>query len=145
MPIARTDDQSVILVVEDEEFLRFRAAGLLEEAGFEVLEAANADAALKIIEGRPDVRVLFTDIKMPGKLNGMELARKVHQQWPDVLLLLTSGGNWPCRGEIADGGRFLAKPYTGDEIMAEINELEREAEARRTAERRGTKGERGRT
>jgi DNA-binding response OmpR family regulator len=130
MPIARSDHRSAILVVEDEELLRLYAAGLLEQAGFEVLEAADADTALQIIQSRPDVHVLFTDIRLPGKLDGVALAQKVHEQWPQVLLLVTSGGSRPSRAEIAEG-RFLAKPYTRNELITEINELEREAEARR--------------
>jgi two-component system, response regulator PdtaR len=72
----------VILVVEDNELLRLHAAGLLEENGFGVVEAANADAALKLLETRDDVRLLFTDIQMPGSCDGMDLARKVHARWP---------------------------------------------------------------
>ena len=120
-----------VLVVEDEELLRLSAADLLEEAGFEVLQAADAEAALALIQGRPDVRVLFTDIGLPGKLDGMELAQKVHEQWPHVLLLVTSGQRRPSRAEIADDGRFLAKPYTGDQVLGEIASLQREAEGRR--------------
>jgi two-component system, response regulator PdtaR len=64
---------------------------LLEENGFSVLEAPNADAALTVLESRPDVKLLFTDVQMPGSLNGMELARKVHARWPHILLVITSG------------------------------------------------------
>src|ERR1700722_11685907 len=79
------------LVVDDEELLRLFAAGLLEEHGFEVLEAENAAAALKVLESHHGVRLLFTDIQMPGVLNGLDLARKVHARWPGVLLVITSG------------------------------------------------------
>ena len=123
--------QNAILIVEDEELLRLHAADLLEEAGFEVLEAADADAALALIGSRPDIRILFTDIGLPGELDGMELAQKVHEQWPHVLLLVTSGKQRPSESEIADDGRFVAKPYTGDDVIREIGALEREAEARR--------------
>jgi CheY-like chemotaxis protein len=122
--------QKAILVVEDEELLRLYAADLLEEAGFEALEAADADAALALIRSRPDIRVLFTDIELPGKLDGMELARKIHEEWPHVLVLVTSGKQRPSRTEMADDGRFLPKAYTRDEVIREINTLEREAEGR---------------
>ena len=125
-----TEKQDAGLVVEDEEMLRPFAVGLLEEAGFEVLEAANAEAALKLIESNQDIRILFTDIRLPGVLNGMELAREVHERWPDVLLLVTSGRTQPCCGELSDKGRFLAKPYTRDELISEIGALHREAETR---------------
>jgi CheY-like chemotaxis protein len=66
------ESSSVVLVVEDEELLRAFAAWQLEEAGFEVLQAANANEALRAMKSRPDVRVLFTDVQMPGRLDGME-------------------------------------------------------------------------
>jgi two-component system, response regulator PdtaR len=72
------NSKDAILVVEDEALIRLWAADLLEENGFCVLEAADADAALKLLETRPDVKLLFTDVQMPGSLNGMELAREVH-------------------------------------------------------------------
>ena len=123
--------QNAILIVEDEDLLRLHAADLLEEAGFEVLEAADADAALALIGSRPDIRILFTDIGLPGELDGIELAQTVHERWPHVLLLVTSGKQRPSESEIADNGRFLAKPYTRDDVIREIGALEREAEARR--------------
>ena len=79
---------------------------------------------------RADVRVLFTDIQMPGKLDGIQLARKVHEQWPHVLLLITSGGRKPERAEIADHGHFIPKPYAPHEVLREIADLDREAETR---------------
>lgn len=120
---------SPVLVVEDEALVRLYADDLLEEAGFEVIDAANADAALQIMADRPDVRLLFTDIQMPGRIDGMELARFVHEHWPHVLLLVTSGNPRPA-SEIADHGHFLAKPYMPDEVIREISNLAQEADAR---------------
>lgn len=125
------DTQPAVLVVEDEALVRLYAAELLEDAGFEVIEAHDATAALKIAGNRPDLRVLFTDIELPGKFDGMELARKVHEKWPHVLVLVTSGALHPPRAEIADHGRFLAKPYTRKRLLEEIGTLGREADARR--------------
>ena len=76
--------QSPVLVVEDEELLRVYVDGFLEEAGFEVLDAADADAALDIMARRPDVCVLFADIQMPDAMDGMELAHLVHKHWRQV-------------------------------------------------------------
>ena len=76
----------IALVVDDEALLRMYASDLLEEEGFAVLAAADAEAALRILEARPDVRLLFTDIQMPGGCDGMDLARKVNARWPNVLL-----------------------------------------------------------
>src|SRR5450432_3185422 len=91
-----------ILVVEDDELLRMVAADMLAENGFGVVEAANADAALKLLETRDDVRLLFTDIQMPGSCDGMDLARQVHARWPRILLVITSGHIKPAQAEIPD-------------------------------------------
>jgi two-component system, response regulator PdtaR len=121
---------SVILMVEDEELLRACAAGELEDAGYKVVEAASADEALDVMKTRPDVRVLFTDVQMPGRLDGMDLARKIHERWPNVLLLITSGGRQPGQDDMPDHGHFLAKPYRVQEVVKEIKALAREAAAR---------------
>jgi len=115
--------KAAILVVEDETLIRLWAAEVLQENGFSVLEAPNADAALKLLESRPDVKLLFTDVQMPGSLNGMELAREVHARWPHVLLVITSGRERPTRAEIPDDGRFMAKPYSAKELLGQVNDL----------------------
>ena len=125
-----TESTSVVLLVEDEELLRALAAWRLEEAGFEVVQAANAAEALQVMKSRADVDVLFTDVQMPGPLDGMGLARKVHEQRPNVLLLITSGNVRPAEGDIPDHGHFLAKPYRPQDVISEIGALAREAAAR---------------
>jgi CheY-like chemotaxis protein len=82
---------TVVLLVEDEPLVRMLGVDVLEDAGFTVVEAANASEALRALETRTDVRVLFTDVNMPGELDGLELARVVHQRWPDIRLLIASG------------------------------------------------------
>jgi CheY-like chemotaxis protein len=121
---------SPVLVVEDEVLLRLYAGDFLEAAGFEVVDAPHARAALDIMASRPDIRLLFTDIHMPGQISGMELARLVHERWPHVLLLITSGNERPSPAEIADHGHFLAKPYRPEEVIREIHDLTQEANAR---------------
>jgi CheY-like chemotaxis protein len=98
--VADAVNSKAILVVEDEALIRLWATDLLEENGFSVLEAKDADAALKILESRPDVKLLFTDVQMPGSLNGMELAREVHARWPHILLVITSGRERPTRRRV---------------------------------------------
>jgi CheY-like chemotaxis protein len=105
--------QPLALVVDDEELLRLHAAGLLEDHGFTVIEAENAEAALKALETHDQVRLLFADVQMPGALDEMDLARQVHARCPNVLLVITSGRQKPTRAEIPDDGRFVAKPYRG--------------------------------
>jgi two-component system, response regulator PdtaR len=113
----------VIVLVEDERLLRMASSDLLDERGYQVIEAEDADAALAIMEARPDVRLLFTDIQMPGSMDGMELARMVHENWPKVKLLLTSGNLRPSTAEIPDHGHFLSKPYRGREVIEEVDTL----------------------
>ena len=112
-----------IFVVDDEELLRLNAADLLEDNGYTVIEAANAEDALRTLERRPDVRLLFTDIQMPGPIDGMELARLVHERWPHILLVMTSGRSQPSRSEIPDDGRFIAKPYRAGELLGQVNKM----------------------
>jgi CheY-like chemotaxis protein len=115
--------QPVILVAEDEDLLRLLATDILEDQGFRVVEAANAQAALDVLEKTPDVRLLFTDINMPGALDGMELARRVHERWPHVQLVLTSGQSEPCRADIPDDGHFIAKPYRAEQLVGQVETL----------------------
>jgi len=123
MAETKTPPEPLILVVEDEELLRLFAADLLEEHGFRVVEARNAAAALKMLEARDDVRLLFTDIQMPGTLDGMDLAREVHQRWPRVLLVITSGQKKPTEEEMPDHGRFVAKPYRAEELLGQVDDM----------------------
>jgi two-component system, response regulator PdtaR len=115
------------LVVDDEEILRLFAAGLLEEHGFDVMEAENAAAALRVLDSHRDVRLLFTDIQMPGALSGMDLAREVHARWPNVLPRGASGQTKPSRAEIPDDGRFIDKPYGAAELFTEVDNLMRKS------------------
>ena len=70
-----------------------------------------------------DVDLLFTDIQMPGKLDGMDLARQVHARWPNVLLVITSGQKKPPDEEIPDHGRFVAKPYRAEELLGQVDDM----------------------
>jgi two-component system, response regulator PdtaR len=123
MTATQTAPEPLILVVEDQAILRLYAADMLEEHGFRVVEAQNAAAALKVLETRNDVRLLFTDIQMPGALDGMDLAREVHQRWPRVLLVITSGQKKPTEAEIPDHGRFVAKPYRAAELLGQVDDM----------------------
>jgi CheY-like chemotaxis protein len=113
----------VVLVVEDEALIRMGAADQLERNGYEVLEAGSAAEALAILKVRPEVRVLFTDIDMPGEFDGMELAERVHQRWPKVLLLVTSGRSSLHDADVPDHGMFLSKPYGDEGLSGAMTEL----------------------
>jgi CheY-like chemotaxis protein len=118
-----TQGNTIILIVEDEMIVRLIGSDTLLDAGYEVVEAATADEALQILEGHGDVEVLFTDIRMPGSMDGLELARVVHERWPAMKILVTSGDTFPPRGAIADDGRFIAKPYSTAALRREIGTL----------------------
>jgi CheY-like chemotaxis protein len=101
----------VILVVEDEVLVRMMAVMVAEDSGFEALSAATADEAIKILESRSDIRLVFTDVNMPGSMNGLRLAHAVRDRWPPVELLVTSAlGNVTAK-DLPARGRFLSKPY----------------------------------
>ena len=104
----------VVLIVEDEFLLRMNAVEMIEEAGFEVFEAGNADEAIAILESRLDIRVVFTDIQMPGAMDGLKLAAAVRSRWPPIKIIATSGYCAIREGDLPKGGVFLSKPYTSE-------------------------------
>ena len=112
-----------VLVVEDEGVVRLDAAETLRDAGFTVLEAANAEQALSVVARGAAVDVLFTDINMPGRMDGLELARRVNRLRPDVHLLLTSGKVRPAGGEIPAAGAFISKPYSPDAMTRAVSRM----------------------
>jgi two-component system, response regulator PdtaR len=119
-----SDGTPVVLLVEDELLVRMAAADDLQDAGFHVLEAANADVALAVLEiCSNDVQVLFTDIDMPGSMNGLDLAESVQQRWPHISLLISSAYHKPHPGQIPDEGRFVPKPYSSEDVVQHIREL----------------------
>lgn len=112
-----------VLVVEDEGLVRMMVVDLLEEAGFAVTEAPHADAAWAILERRQDdIRVLFTDIDMPGSMDGFVLAGRVADAWPHIGLVMTSGRRRMADREMPDAGRFLSKPYRSADLVRMIRE-----------------------
>jgi len=115
--------RAVILIVEDELLIRMNAVEMIEEAGFEVVEAASADEAIAILEGRLDITVVFTDIQMPGSMDGLKLAAAVRDRWPPIKIVATSGQVKLGPGDLPQGGRFLPKPYSPAEIMKTLREL----------------------
>ncbi len=118
-----TDTQQTILLVEDETLIRMHGADLLEDAGYEVLEAADAEEALAILASHDSVQLLFSDIDMPGSINGLDLARIVNDRWPDVRLLLTSGNHRLQDDQIPDSGQFVCKPWTPPALIARVRDL----------------------
>jgi two-component sensor histidine kinase/CheY-like chemotaxis protein len=112
-----------VLVVEDEMVLRMRAIDIVEDAGFAAVEAVNADEALAILESRADISLLFSDIQMPGSMDGLKLAHAVHERWPSIKIILVSG-----KVELADAdkpaqSRFFGKPLEEKQMIAELQEM----------------------
>jgi CheY-like chemotaxis protein len=114
----------VILVVEDETLLRMLAGDILtEDAGCRVIEDVNADEALILLESRHDVRLVFTDVNMPGSLNGFALARLVDMRFPGIKVIVTSGLARPGVGDLPKGKRFLPKPYAPSALITMVQEM----------------------
>ena len=113
----------VVLIVEDELLLRMDAADIIAAAGFEVIEAGNADEAIVILEARSDITVIFTDIQMPGSMDGLKLARAVRGRWPPIKIVATSSHVHVRETDLPDGGRFLPKPYNPRQVTGVLLEL----------------------
>jgi CheY-like chemotaxis protein len=113
----------VVLIVEDEFLLRMDAVDMIRAAGFDVVEAENADEAIEILEARLDITVVFTDIQMPGSMDGLRLAQAVRGRWPPIKIVATSGHVNVREKDLPEGGRFLPKPYSSREVTGVLREL----------------------
>ncbi|WP_062018307.1 response regulator [Aureimonas sp. AU4] len=105
-----------VLVVEDEPLILMNAIDFFEEAGFKVYEARNAAEALRVLEEQDDIRVVFTDVDMPGSMNGLALAFAVWDRWPPIQLIVTSGFTRIPQSDLPAGGVFVPKPYQHNTI-----------------------------
>jgi two-component sensor histidine kinase/DNA-binding NarL/FixJ family response regulator len=118
-----TDSPANVLVVEDEMVLRMRAVDIVEDAGFTAVEAVNADEAISILEARSDISLLFTDIQMPGSMDGLKLAHAVHDRWPAIKIILVSGQMNPSEAERPTHSRFFRKPLGVEEMIVQLQVL----------------------
>lgn len=109
--------ERVVLVVEDEPMLRIAAVTMLEDAGFETVEAANSAEAIRILESRLDIRLVFTDIDMPNGLDGLELATLIRDRWPPIDIVLTSGHVAPDVATLPARCVFYSKPYRARQVI----------------------------
>jgi two-component sensor histidine kinase/CheY-like chemotaxis protein len=103
--------------------LRMRAADIVEDAGFSAVEAVNADEAIAILESRSDIALLFTDIQMPGSMDGLKLAHAVHARWPAIKIVLVSGQVKPSDAERPTDSRFFGKPLGVEQMIAELQAM----------------------
>lgn len=110
-----------VLVVEDDPLVLISAVAKIEDAGQEVLEASNADAAIALLVAHPQIRVVFTDIEMPGSMDGLKLAAYVRDHWPPVAIIVTSGRVLPDESLVPADGAFLAKPYRSEDLASHLS------------------------
>ena len=113
----------IVLVVEDDFLLRMDAVDIVRNAGFEAIEAANADQAIAIIEGDPDIHIVFTDVQMPGTMDGLRLARFIRDRWPPIKIVATSGRLRVAEEDLPKGSIFVPKPYSPEQIIRTFRQL----------------------
>lgn len=108
--------KTVVLVVEDSTLIRMGAVDLVLSAGYEALEARDADEAIRILESRSDIELVFTDVQMPGTMDGIKLAHYIRDRWPPVKLIVASGTAILEESSLPEGSRFFSKPYSDHAI-----------------------------
>ena len=118
-----TNRRPVILVVEDHAFIRMSAVDFLSAAGFETLEAESADHAILILETRQDIHLVFTDVEMPGTMDGLKLAHYIRNRWPPVKLIVASGKMLVDESHLPHGAHFFPKPYSDSVIVEAMQGL----------------------
>ncbi len=112
-----------VLVVEDEPILLMSAMDLAEEAGFNAYGATNADEAIHLLEEHDDIRILFTDVDMPGSMDGLRLAHAVRDRWPPVTIIVTSGHAKLSIADLPLDGTFVPKPYVPELLLRQLRNI----------------------
>jgi two-component system, response regulator PdtaR len=113
----------VVLVVEDDCLLRLFAVELVEDAGFVAIEANNADEAILILERRADIAAIFTDVDMPGTMDGLKLAHAVRHRWPPIKIIIVSGKTHLNDADLPSDTPFFSKPYSVPNMISELRSL----------------------
>jgi DNA-binding NtrC family response regulator len=116
-------EQQTVLVVEDEMLIRFNMVDALEAAGFNVLEASDVEEAVTVLNAYPEIRAVFTDVDMPGSMDGLKLAAVVYAQWPSTKIIVTSGHRHVTEADIPVKSRFFSKPYNPSTIIENLSEM----------------------
>jgi CheY-like chemotaxis protein len=114
---------AVVLIVEDEMMLRMSAVDMVEDAGYTPLEAQDAAEAVAILESRSDVALIYTDIQMPGQMDGLGLAHAVHARWPAIRIIVVSGQLSLPNIDLPPRSRFLGKPLDAGEVITEMRDM----------------------
>jgi CheY-like chemotaxis protein len=123
MPLSETGRPFAVLVVEDDAILRLHALDIVAEAGFTAIEAKNADEAIAILELRSDIALLFTDVNMPGSMDGLKLAHAVRNRWPPIKIVVVSGHVQLDQNELPSDARFFGKPFEVKTMIGELRQL----------------------
>ena len=113
----------VVLVVEDDWLIRLIAVEIVEDAGLVAIEAANADEAIAILECRADIALIFTDVDMPGSMDGLKLAHAVRRRWPPIKIIIVSGKTHLSNADLPSDARFFSKPYSVPNMISELRSL----------------------
>jgi two-component system, response regulator PdtaR len=113
----------VVLAVEDEPLILMLAIDMIRDAGFEPVWASNADEAIRILESRDDIRIVFTDINMPGSMDGIKLAQAVRGRWPPIKIIVTSGFSGGELKLLPEGSQFISKPYDAGQMSDILHSL----------------------
>ena len=121
--MALAGSKPIVLVVEDEMVLRMRAVDIVEDAGFVPIEAVSADEAIQILESRDDISLLFTDIQMPGRMDGLKLAHAAHNRWPHIKIVLVSGKIAVTDADKPSDSKFFPKPLETKRMILELQEM----------------------
>lgn len=117
------DRKAVILIVEDNAVIRMGAADLVVHAGYEALEASNAEEAIRLLEARTDIVLVFTDVGMPGTMDGIKLAHHIRNRWPPVKLIVASGRSIMEQSRLPEGSHFFPKPYSDGTVVEQIRRM----------------------
>jgi CheY-like chemotaxis protein len=123
MSTSSAKSRPVVLVVEDEPLLRMLAVEVVEEAGFTAIEARDADEAVVLLESRTDITLLFTDINMPGSMDGLKLAHAVRDRWPPIKILVVSGKQQLQFSDLPSNSCFVGKPYQASALVDELRSM----------------------
>jgi two-component system, response regulator PdtaR len=113
-----------LLVVEDDGLIRLDLVDMLIDRGFDVIDAANADEALFVLSTSTEVAAILTDIDMPGSMNGLDLAQRVHGQWPDCKIIVISGRYHPQADLLPPGSRFVTKPLSEATVQNLLRDMD---------------------
>lgn len=119
----RADDRPVILLVEDEALTIMDLGDVLEEGGYDTIQCASAERALSILQTRPDICGVVTDVQLSGKTDGFDLAASVAEARPQLPILIVSGRAAPDPERMPGHAEFIARPCSGEDILQRLRHL----------------------